>query len=709
MKSNPLCYVVAPLALLLCLSFGAFSDGDQLGLSDAVERPPEAPSERTMAPELPVRADAEAEAVDLRARVAELMIVTLQGTPAPNSGDRAFLKLHRPGGVVLPSLLTPRGAAEYGLKVKALSALHGPGGSPPFLAANLQDLARHGWGPKSFFPPLPSLLALAGADSEQTTRRYGRLIAEQMQMLGLTVHLGPSLALAPTLPNAEPTMHTLGSSPKFAAEAARIIFEEFSEANIAAAPVGFPGGGNNRIGKEPAMLLTPTNVLVERDLLPYLAATNAGVPMMHVGNAWAPMMDNGNLPASLSRSVMVDLLRRVARFEGVVLAGPMDAPEISQQFDSSAAALRSLQAGADMILWNSSGERVLKTIELIARAVEEGKLHEERIDESLERVRQLKEEIGLAEREVKLAEAERIERRRYLEEVRDIERRAIAVVQNRGGVLPLNREDSTPVGITGVAGVRELRDALERPLKHVAGQEILSAKHGGRIYDFEIDRATKLLGEARTVLCVLTSDAAPVTQVRLVRALKAAGARVVVIIMGYPEALEDLAMADGIVLCYGNPESPAPAMQAVADVLLAKGPVGILEAERDILMRPGKPERFSVRDVVRVPAGKLPIAAGDAFPYGLAVSFDPERAISKVRWDFGDGERSKEWSVEKVYAEPGRYPATLTVVDELKNETVQTFHVSVEPAKQEGGRAAGQSPSESSSHEKAAPREGYEG
>lgn len=216
----------------------------------------------------------------------------------------------------------------------------------------------------------------------------------------------------------------------------------------------------------------------------------------------------------------------------------MDAPEVTLNYDPSVAAEKALAAGADMLLWNQAGRRVMRAVDqIVAAAIAERRIPQETVDAALERVMRLKEEKELAGRPMPVPkEAEALSKMRELpKEVYEIQRRSIALVQNRGDILPLNKTKSMPVGITGVVGVDPLKEALTKYLKHVSSHEIATARHGGEIYDFEIDRITKRISGLRTMVLILTPDIRTSTQARLIAAVQARGVVVVAVLVGYPD------------------------------------------------------------------------------------------------------------------------------------------------------------------------------
>lgn len=618
------------------------------------------------------------QSLSIRDRIAQLMMVTLQGSNRPDSSDMSLLSRYVPGAVILPSVTNPGWTAEYIASLRRSPAEIAKG-IPMLIGTNLYELPRPRSAKKEFFVPTPSLMSIAAAADPEVSSRMADYITSHLVALGFNMHLGPSLELAPTLAEAKGSIHCLGSDPTFAAETASGLMGRMEDRGIVCVPTGFPGGGMNRFRGRPPVLLTPLDKLAERDMLPYAEVIKRNVPMMHVGTTIIVPPGEQPQPACVSEFVMRDLLRHQLGFDGVVVAGPFDSNDIVVGHKITDAVILALQSGADMLYWNEASQRVMKTVDELHKAIVEGRLSQDIVDSAVMRVLKMKDKAKLVGRPMpKYADAEKIGKKKDAEAAYEIERRSITLVQNRGNTLPLNKKESVPVAITGVIGVDELHEPLEKYLKPVQRQLIRTAKHGGRIYDFEMERLTKHARGIKTAVVICSPTVDIREQVELVDQFKSMGMRTVVVLTGYPGALPKFASADAILLSYSEPKAVSQSMRAVADVLVGQSAVTILPFIDDVRTKAGTTEVFDVLDVVRAPAGRLPVTITAPYNAGLAIPYDPTFTIKKAFWDFGDGDTAKKQRVEKTYKEPGRYPITLTITDKKNWETKSTFHVVVE-------------------------------
>jgi len=620
---------------------------------------------------------AQVRAMSLRERVAQLMLVTLEGRAGPDAEDRALLENYTPGGVVIPVLSRPENAALY---VRSLRGYEARRGIPLWVGADLFLLGRGERNAPSAFMQLPSPLSIAATNDAEAARFLADVIGEFLATMAFNLYLGPSLELAPVVADAQGTIQSFGSDAAFIGNVACAFLDTLGERGIAAMPMGFPGGGANQEGKTAPVLLTPRAHLAANDLLPFARAVEHGATLLHVGPVLTPTLDAASRPACVSAAVIGGLLRGELGFTGVVVAGPLDAAHVAATYDAPDAAVQALLAGADMLYWNEAGRRVMRVVDELVKAVEAGQVSESVVNGALRRILSAKRDAAILGREIpKGKEAAKLNKQRdYAKEAARFERRSITLVQNANRTLPLTKKDSLPVGVTGVLGVREMCEKLGKRLKSVTMQPIATAARLGDIQDFEIDRVISRLEGVRTAVCILSDELRVPGAAQLVRALKEHGVRVVVVLLGYPRMLPQLSEADAIVLAYCDRSAFLKTLDVVCDALLGEAPVAVDPPAQDVHVKTGETHTFSILSLARCPAARLPVSVTDAYPAGLAVSYDVADAVKRVEWDFGDGKRGKGLRVEHAYTEAGRYPVTVSVADVTGDETSRTWHVVAE-------------------------------
>lgn len=608
------------------------------------------------------------------AQVSQLMFVTPQGRIRPSMEDFAHFKDMPPGGVVIPQVFKVSSAAAY---VSRLRELERGTGVPLWIGANLYALSATDRTGQSNYLQLPTMLSLGAAHDAELARDVAVIMADHMKAMGFDFYMGPSLALAPSVGGAAGSLQSFGADPVWVGETGVAMLDVLRGRDILPMPMNFPGGDCNANPRVPSVLLTPMTSLQQRDLAPFRAAIDAGTEIVHVGPALVPTVDPMSPPACLSPAVMRGMLRDELGFTGVIVAGPLDAPVVKKQYAAEQAGVMALKAGADMLYWGSSGTLVAKVVSSIGKALDAGDLEPGQLEEKLERVLALK-ASHRAPREA-AAKAEKLDRlsdkKAYRETVKAVERRSITLVKNAGGVLPLGKGKSMPLLVTGTTGARAMKENLEAHFKHVAMRRITTARHIGRIEEFEIARLTDHIRGVRTIVCILHNDGAAPPQAKLVRGLQETGARVVVVLLGYPGNLPALGFADAILLAYTEDNTIDLTLDAMADVLVGQGPVTIAHV-KDRPRVPVDNERlFSVWDLVRAPTGRLPLHVNEAFPLGHGVHYAAPELVRKATWFFEGGKKRKELRTTHAFQEAGVHTVTLEVEDQQKNSVRRSFEV----------------------------------
>jgi beta-N-acetylhexosaminidase len=127
--------------------------------------------------------------------------------------------------------------------------------------------------------------------------------------------------------------------------------------------------------------------MLECEMVPFKAGIKAGAKMVMTAHIAAPKVTGDDLPATLSPVILQDKLRGELGFKGVIVTDAMDMGAITTQFGNAEAAIKSIQAGVDVVLCSREFTQVF---DAVVKAVEDGEIKETRIDESVKRILDLK-------------------------------------------------------------------------------------------------------------------------------------------------------------------------------------------------------------------------------------------------------------------------------------------------------------------------------
>lgn len=238
--------------------------------------------------------------------------------------------------------------------------------------------------------PLPSALALGETGDSSLVERAGYATGSLLRTLGFNMNLAPVLDVSDPSQGSFIGTRTFGSEPNIVSRLGAHFAKGLQAAEILPTAKHFPGHGGLR---EDSHLLTPAREasyesLKAHDLIPFYGLIKNlkepwAVMLAHVAY---PQLDNSGLPATFSKVLVEDLLRKQMSFDGLVLTDDIEMAGAFAIKEPPERAVRAIEAGADMIMvaWNKKLQTSL--VDGITRAISSGRLSEERINQSVRRI-----------------------------------------------------------------------------------------------------------------------------------------------------------------------------------------------------------------------------------------------------------------------------------------------------------------------------------
>lgn len=238
---------------------------------------------------------------------------------------------------------------------------------------------------------LPSAQNVGKADSPDASYGIGRAIGTELAALGLNVDFAPVLDV-----NSNPNNPVIGDR-SFGAAAAVVGRNGTAElqgiASQGVLPVvkHFPGHGDTSVDSHIGLPVVSHGLdrLRSLELKPFAEALRNGAEAVMVAHILLPKLDP-EYPASFSKPVITGLLRKELGFDGVVITDDLTMGAVVKNYDIGQAAVRSLEAGSDVLLVGHGYELEKRVLQAVREAVRTGRLTTDRLDESVYRILKLK-------------------------------------------------------------------------------------------------------------------------------------------------------------------------------------------------------------------------------------------------------------------------------------------------------------------------------
>ena len=420
---------------------------------------------------------------------------------------------------------------------------------------------------------LPGQMALAATpDPDRSVRTAAAINAAELRALGVNWNFAPVADV-----NDEPTNPIIGNR-SFSSDPARVsglvtaAVQTYAAAQFFSCAKHFPGHGSTTTDSHTGLpKIEADRASLDRvELPPFRAAIAAGVPAIMSAHIVVPALDpTPELPVTLSKAVMTDLLRNTLGFRGLVVTDDLEMGAL-KSVGEAAAGLRALQAGADYLLFRFDEGAQMEGHRLITDAVQSGTLSTTRLQESVGRVVDVKRRFGILDgrRDAKAPDLATNARTAL-----DLARGATTLLRNRG-VLPLRGRilavSPTNADISFFEGQPSLASliAAKRP---DAMHESLPLHPSGS----EIERVVNSSRSADVVVVGTTDLFAYPEQVQLVKALAREKPVAVVALRG-PYDILSVPEVPAYLCAYDSRE---PTLTAAAEVLCGeRKPTGSLPA-----------------------------------------------------------------------------------------------------------------------------------
>ena len=321
----------------------------------------------------------------LREQVGQLFMIGFTGTTVTKD-LASFLKASSPGGVIFfkRNLESVEQMVELTNGLQKLSPL------TPFLIAIDQEGGRVSRLPREFtiFPPCKQL---GDCNSYELTYSAAATIAKELRAVGINMNMAPVLDVNSNLNNPVIGDRAFGDTPDLVGEMGLATIAGLQENKVIACGKHFPGHGDTAADSHKVLPVVEADRhrLQETEFPPFQRAIEFGVASLMTAHVLYRALDP-EAPATLSAPIIQRLLREEFYYDGVVITDDLEMHAIVNHDDIGEAAVRAFVAGCDVLLICKEQDRVMAAIQSMERAVQDGRITRERLQQSLARLARLK-------------------------------------------------------------------------------------------------------------------------------------------------------------------------------------------------------------------------------------------------------------------------------------------------------------------------------
>jgi beta-N-acetylhexosaminidase len=456
----------------------------------------------------------------------------------------------------------------------------------------------------------PWNMAVGATGNPEYARRQGEATAREARALGVHQIFAPVVDVNNNAANPVINVRSYGEDPADVARFAAAFTEGAQAAGAIATAKHFPGHGDTAVDSHRGLpeINIDRNRLKTIEFVPFQATVNAGVGAVMVGHIALPQIDatrikplpssqrskptdtdddgeivaeEATMPATLS-PVMGAILRNDLKFPGMIVTDALSMSGLTIYFTQEEAAVRALEAGADMLLKPTDVEASFRGV---LSAVRSGRITEQRVEESARKIMAAKYDLGLVDQRITPIDA--IDRVVSSKDVRtlamEIAEHAVTLVRDEDKLVPLkNLKPESKVfnlAVTNGDDRAWIANSFASKLK-TSGVKVETIVLDERSTDKEVQKAIEKALAGDVVVASLygrvrsgqkLSVGIPETGARALSAAIAAKKPIVGISFGNPYLLQSFPGLLTYIVAYGDMPS---LQQAVGRALLGEIDVG---------------------------------------------------------------------------------------------------------------------------------------
>ncbi|MCF8222226.1 MAG: serine hydrolase [Bacteroidales bacterium] len=297
----------------------------------------------------------------------------------------------------------------------------------------------------------PYQMTLGAVSDDSLIYRMGLRIAQELKLLGIDINLAPVADINNNSRNPVINYRSFGEDKNKVATRVNMYMKGLQDGGILATAKHFPGHGDTDTDSHHALpLLKHSRERFDSlELYPFIRAIESGIGGIMSAHLDIPSLNpQSNLPSTLSRPVMTDLLKKELGFKGLAITDAMNMKGLTRYFDPGIAEAEAYRAGNDIIEYVSDAALAINSI---LDYYNNGKISYEQIEETTRKILAFK-YWSMQDKTVTDGEKARVysnsnENKSF---IRKLYSNAITVLNNKDNLIPIRQLDKKTIACLAI-------------------------------------------------------------------------------------------------------------------------------------------------------------------------------------------------------------------------------------------------------------------
>jgi beta-N-acetylhexosaminidase len=326
-------------------------------------------------------------------KIGQMVIIGVEGT-AVSEQTRDLIEHYHVGGIILykNNILNKAQTIDFLNELKQVNTKQNK--LPLWLSVD-QEGGRVSRMPDEY-SKLPTNRAIGKINNTEFSYKLGNILGKELQSVGFNMDFAPVLDINSNPNNPVIGDRSFGANAKVVSTLGVQTILGIQAQKVAAVVKHFPGHGDTSVDSHLDLPIVQTDLKRLRtfEWLPFKAAIDNKIDAVMVAHILLPKIDPDH-PASFSKIIITNYLRNELNYNGVVMTDDMTMGGIVKHYELKDAAVQAITAGCDVIMVAHEYDKAKEVLTNLKNKVESGAISEQRIDQSVYRILQLKQKYGI--------------------------------------------------------------------------------------------------------------------------------------------------------------------------------------------------------------------------------------------------------------------------------------------------------------------------
>lgn len=325
-------------------------------------------------------------------KIGQMIITGFDGSEYNDDMDR-LINEYKVGGVILFA----RNIEDSSQMIELTRALQENNNNIPLFISIDEEGGRVSRLPDDI-EKFPAAFDIGLINNDQTAYENGKEIGYTLKRLGINLDYAPVLDIYSNLNNTVIGDRAFGTEESIVSKMGIATMKGIEDAGVIPVIKHFPGHGDTEVDSHYGLPIVYKTLeeLRNFEFIPFVKAIKNGCDVIMVSHIILNEIDSSN-PASLSKIVINDILRRDMNFDKVVITDDMAMGAITSIMSIEEACIKSIEAGCDILLLGNAYEEIEQVINSIKLKLYNGEISEEQINKSVKRILELKKKYNMME------------------------------------------------------------------------------------------------------------------------------------------------------------------------------------------------------------------------------------------------------------------------------------------------------------------------